>query len=531
MKCVAITILFLLLITIKLHSQPLSVEWQQCYGGSNTDVGNSIVKTNNGYLLFCGTGSNDGNIIGNHGKGDYWVINIDSIGSIMWSKTYGGSDEELASQMIPVGDKKYILFGSTSSADGDVIGLHGGYDYWVVKIDSIGEKIWQKCLGGSCTDLADKICMSSDSDYFCIGYSCSTDGDVTGNNGIYDMWVVKLKRDGSIKWERSIGSSNIDWGQSVIATADGGALVGGLTGTVDGDVQCTLHGSYDSWVLKLDSTGAIVWQHCYGGSNDENVNGITATEDGGFIFVGQTDSNDGDVSGNHGADDIWAVKIDSLGNLVWQHCFGGSQSESVSFIKPSADGNFYIGGSTFSNDGNVTGNHSLYPYFQDMWLLKITPQGELLWQSCYGGEGDDFLNDLLELPSGRILLLGSTRTDNNTGNVNCYHHGPGTYDVWLISVQDTTLSNIIENKDKANMISVFPNPADQQVIFKSVEPIFTNGLKVKIFNYTGELVKTLIFENYETEIKWLTHDAQQGIYYYLIQNNFYSGYGKLILVK
>lgn len=530
-KCIVISLLLMILNTIGIHSQPLSIEWQQCYGGNKYDIGYSIAKTNIGYLVLCGTSSNDGNVIGNHGKSDYWVLNIDSLGNILWSKTYGGSEDDIASQMLPLSHKEYILFGSTSSTDGDVTGLHGGYDFWIVSIDSIGNKMWQKPYGGSCTDLADKICMSSDSDYFCIGYSCSTDGDVTENKGIYDLWILKLRRDGSIKWERSLGSSNIDWGQCATATSNGGVIIGGLTTFVDGDVQCSLHGSCDSWVLKLDSTGQILWQHCYGGSNDENVNGIVVTNDGGYIFVGQTDSNDGDVSGNHGAEDVWVVKIDSLGNLIWQHCFGGSQMESVSFIKQSIDGNYYIGGSTFSNDGDVTGNHSLYPYFQDMWLLKITPQGDLLWQICFGGEGDEFLNDLLELPSGRIMLLGSTTTDNNSGDVNCNLHGPGTQDVWLISCKDTTLSYIKKNNGRINVISVFPNPADQMLIFKLNDHSLTDELHIKIFNSFGILVKMLVFENNNTEVSWITENVCQGLYYYLIQCNSFQEFGKIILLR
>ena len=533
MKYLVIGFLLFLMSTtiIKSQSQPLSIEWQQCYGGNNYDAGYSILKTNIGYLLFCGTDSNDGDIAGNHGKSDYWVLSVDSLGNILWSKTYGGMNDDLSSQMLSCGDKEYILFGSTSSTDGDITDQHGGNDYWAVKIDSIGGIIWQRCLGGSCTDLADKICMSADSDYYyCIGYSCSTDGDVTGNKGIYDLWIVKLNRNGSIKWERSFGSSEIDWGQSLTATSDGGVIVGGLTGYEDEDVQCTLHGNYDSWLLKLDSTGTVAWQHCYGGSNDENVNGIVTTNDGGYIFVGQTSSNDGDVSGNHGANDIWAVKIDSLGDLKWQHCFGGSQNEYVSFIKPSIDGNFYIGGSTFSNDGDVHQNHSIYPYFQDMWLIKITPLGNLLWQICLGGDGDDFLNDVLELSSGKILLLGSTRTDNSSGNVYCNHHGPGTYDAWILSLSDTTNFGNNEIKGESSKIEIVPNPAIDEVTFQY--SLDRNSLlnEIVIFDELGNVITIISLPDHEGNIQWNTKNINSGIYYYRVRNDRFSKSGKIVIL-
>jgi len=161
------------------------------------------------------------------------------------------------------------------------------------------------------------------------GETWSNDGDVSGNHGGSDYWVVKLNSSGDIEWQKCLGGTNSDGGifndyiYSIQQTSDGGFIMACETMSNDGDVSGN-HGSYDAWVVKLNSLGDIEWQKCLGGTNRDIANSIQQTSDGGFIVAGYTYSNDGDVSGNHGYCDAWVVKLNSSGDIEWQKCLGGT---------------------------------------------------------------------------------------------------------------------------------------------------------------------------------------------------------------
>jgi hypothetical protein len=180
-----------------------TLSWVKLYGGSaQDDAANSITKTRDGgYVVAGGDGSTDGDVTGHHGPpctpaectdNDCWVIKIDSVGTLKWEKSFGGFGNDNTFSVSNTTDGGYILGGYTSSNDGDVTGNHGLYDFWVFKIDSMGTLKWQKTLGGSGNDQAFCLHQTTDGGYIVTGVSESTDGNVTGNHGNSDMWVVKL---------------------------------------------------------------------------------------------------------------------------------------------------------------------------------------------------------------------------------------------------------------------------------------------------------------------------------------------------
>lgn len=512
-----------------IHSQPLVVNWQQCYGGSESDVGTRIAKTNNGYYLFCTTLSFDGQVVGNHGINDYWVIRTDTTGNLLWAKTYGGSSDDVLKQAKPTTDGGFILFGHTESNDGDVHGNHGGFDYWIVKIDSLGNLQWQKCLGGSYNDFGEDIDTTADSGFICTGWSLSIDGDVTGNHGNFDYWVAKLDKNGNIKWENSYGSLFPDLGIGITSTNDGGAILSGRTGLNDGDVQCNYHGGdSDAWIVKLDSTGAIEWQQCYGGSQNDGIYLIIPLTDGGYLCAGNTTSNDGQVTGNHGSNDFWVLKIDHWGNLISQKCFGGSGLDAPYFMKASPDGNYIIGGHTNSDDGDVSGNHASFGT-KDIWLICISPDLQLIWQQCIGGDENEEGHDIIDLGSGKYMLLGYTTTIDNSGNVNCYNHGSA--DVWLLSLTDTTFIGIDEIYPNKNPIQVYPNPANREVVFEYKISQSNPGTTLRIYNDFGQIVKEFSIEDVKGKIIWNSEQVSSGLYYYDFSNSQLRKTGKILIQK
>ena len=207
-------------------------------------------------------------------------------------------------------DGGYIVAGYADSNDGDVSGNHGGGDCWIVKLDTLGKIKWQKCLGGSGGEMAQSIQQTKDGGYIVAGYAESNDGDVTGNHGDHDYWIVKLDNTGSIKWQKSLGGTRSDEARSIQQTGDGGYIVAGESRSNNGDVSGHRGNMLsDYWIVKLDSIGNIQKEHSFGGTSNDGANSIHQTKDGGFIIAGYTYSNDGDVRGNKGGSDYWIVKL------------------------------------------------------------------------------------------------------------------------------------------------------------------------------------------------------------------------------
>jgi hypothetical protein len=265
---------------------------------------------------------------------------------------------------------RIIITGVTSSTNGDVLGNHGGSDLWVVKLNLSGSIDWQKCYGGINSDWGMGIDLTDDLGWVIVGNTYSNDGDVSGNhtNSQYcDIWVIKIDSIGTLEWQKCLGSIGNDYSYSIKSINTGGYILSGDSWGVSGDVTNSI-GLRDVWIVKLSNAGNIVWQKSYGGTDYDYASTILTTDDGGFIVVGNTESNDVDVSGNHGGNDVWVVKLDSVGTIVWQKCLGGTLSEIGFAINRTNDGGLIIGALTTSNDGDVTGQNGSGDY----WIIKLS---------------------------------------------------------------------------------------------------------------------------------------------------------------
>jgi hypothetical protein len=395
-----------LIITVTLlFSQAPPISWQKCLGGSAYEGAESLQQTSDGGYIVAGfASSNDGDVSGWH-EGywynfddfgpwiDVWVVKQNSSGNISWQKCLGGTNYDKAYAIQQTSDGGYIVAGTTASINGDVTGNHGYYDAWVVKLDNTGTIVWQKCLGGSGYDRANAIQQTADGGYIVGGYTHSTDGDVSGNHGNDDVWVVKLDASGSLMWQKCLGGSAYENCESIQQTTDGGYILSGTTNSNNGDVTGN-HGLTDFWVVKLNSSGTLTWQKCLGGTNYDNNGAIQQTFDGGYITCGYSYSNDGDVSGNHGNDDYWVVKLDASGSLTWQNCLGGSGNDEAFAVQQTLDGGYIVAGWTNWGDGDVSGWHE--GYYEDAggnspdeWIVNLTSSGSLVWQKCMGGFHND----------------------------------------------------------------------------------------------------------------------------------------------
>ncbi len=372
------------------------IEWQKSLGGNRPDGVSSIQQTTDGGYIVAGSSySNDGDVSGNHGDEDCWIVKLDSNGNLKWQESLGGTRDDGASFIQQTSDGGFIVAGESASNDDDVSGNHGSSDYWIVKLDSAGIIEWQNSFGGSGVDYATSIQQTLDGGFIVAGSSESNDGNVSGNHLTYnygdsvpsrDYWIVKLNSFGNIIWQKSFGGSSDDAANSIQQTIDGGYVICGSSWSWnDGDVSGSF-GNGDYWVIKIDSLGNLLWQKVLGGSDIDIAWSVRQTNDEGFIVGGVSSSLDGEVTGNHGSTDYWIVKLTSSGNLMWEKSFGGTLADPGLSVEQTTDGGFIVAGYSKSNDGNVSGNHGGY----DFWILKLNINGNLIWEKSLGGSLDDY---------------------------------------------------------------------------------------------------------------------------------------------
>lgn len=347
---------------------------------------------------------------------------------LQWQKALGGGGFDQSTSICQTNDGGYVTAGYTMSNDGDIPGTnHGGFDYWIVKIDSTGKIMWNVLYGGSLDDYATSVIATADGGYMVAGYSNSADGNITNNhNGSIDYWLVKLDPEGHLIWQRSLGGTRDDYAANIIQTNDGGYAVCGYTNSNDDDVSGN-HGASDYWIVKLDGAGTIQWQSTLGGTGLDNATDIRQTFDGGYIVVGYSNSVDGDVTGNHdGSLDYWMTKLDANGSLLWQKSLGGSDDDQATAVRQTDDGGYLVAGSSRSADGDATSGHIGRGY--DYWIVKTDANGNIMWQQIYGGTGDDYASAMCQSGSAYVIAGYSNSIDGDVAG----NHGINDY--WLIMV-------------------------------------------------------------------------------------------------
>lgn len=396
-------------------AQPLPmITWEEALGGTLYESALECSQTaDGGYILAGSSQSNDGHVTGNHGMADGWVVKLNSFGMIEWQRAYGGSGSDSFAKIRQTNDAGYICAGFTASNNGDVSGNHGLMDVWVVKLDAIGGIEWQRCLGGSDYELSYDVVQTANGGYLVSTQTSSSNGDVTINHGLHDAWIIKLDASGNIVWQTSLGGSGYDYLLEIQTTLDGRSILAGGSTSNDGDVSGN-HGGYDFWVVELDPSGAIIWQRMLGGSFNELAGGLDLANDGGILLSGYTLSNDGDVSGNHGESDVWVVRLAAEGGLTWQQTFGGTLAENGAALVQTGDDSMVVIGFSDSDDGDVTGNHG----GRDVWLFKLNGAGDLIWQKPLGGSAMEMGADVDQTADGGYIACGLSRSIDGDVSLN-----------------------------------------------------------------------------------------------------------------
>ena len=514
MKFQLITSLILCLIHLQLISQP-TLQWEFSFGGSNSDFGRKILEASDGSMLVIGNSeSSDFDIMNNQGLIDAFVFKMDSEGNILWQKHYGGSEYDLVYDIKETEDGDFILVGSSDSSDGDLEDNYGLSDYWVFKINSNGDYLWGRNYGGSMDESGCAVCITSDGGYIVAGDSRSSDVDVSENYGQKDSWVIRLDEDGDILWEQNYGGSNHDKTTSVIEIEGGDIIL--LTGTEsdDFDVSENYSSSLDDdngediWVLRLDSDGNIIWEQNYGGSGEDSPEDLLKVDDETFVIGGRTSSSNFDVLDPNGSNDGIIFLIDDQGEMAWSNSLGGTGWDRVKSVVKANDSGYYFAGYSNSNDGEVGGNNG----DNDFWIGKLNEDGELIWEDNFGGSLYEVTQSIVQSSGGHILVTGqahSSDIDVSTNN--------GESDLWLICLANNWpvgIDAINSNKD----LLIYPNPVEDELnifIGSVFEPV-----EISILDVQGKKVQDSIVHGPQMFVD--VKDLESGVYWVrLFSETFY----------
>lgn len=357
------------------------------------------------------------------------VYNID------WSTHFGGSNEDYPTSLIK--DKSYLdgyfIMGTETSNDGDIsghIGAPGSLNIWIVKTDSLGNKIWDKSFGGTSGEYGCRIFQKDNGNIVFTGSTSSIDGHVSGNHvwpqnplvGTRDFWIVEVDSNLNIIWQKCLGGTEYDEMRDAIQTFDGGYLVIGKTESNDGDVS-GFHGDIDYWAVKLDSIGNIDWNVCIGSPLFDDGYSCCQLEDSSFLLAGVSQTA---FTNFHGSSDIAIAKISTSGSVIWTKSFGGSGVDQACKVIAGLNETFYVVGTSNSNDGDVHGAMG----FSDIWIFKSDLSGNILWDKCYGGSGLDYSFNANKTDNDGIIFTGWSVSNDSIYVVGNH----GGYDAWVAEI-------------------------------------------------------------------------------------------------
>ncbi|MBD3170327.1 MAG: DUF1565 domain-containing protein [candidate division Zixibacteria bacterium] len=357
--------------------------WSRYIGGTSDDYANCLLQLDDEGFLTAG-------ITGSYGAGaaDWYVIKTDSLGDTLWTKTYGGSENDILTSSTLSHNGGIILAGNTSSFGSGI------KDIYLVNIDDSGDTLWTKTYGGGMLNTANEVIRTIDGGYALAGYTSGF-----GLNS--SMLLIKTDSDGDSLWSMIYNFGSSDNAQALLQTDDGGFLIGGWSETGDADI-C---------IVRTDSLGDTLWSKMYGGEGAEQAYDILRTGSGEFIVAG-TIRNYGAVNA-----DIYIMKLDAGGDSLWSRRYGGTYNDESRSVIGINDSTYAIGAFT-----DATGDGKA-----DIYLLKIDSQGDTIHTYTYGGGEDDRAYSIVKASNGDLVLAGHTES-----------YGAGLRDIYLLRVSDNS---------------------------------------------------------------------------------------------
>lgn len=374
------------------------------------------------------------------GGQDFWIVRIDASGSNLWDRAYGSLGAEYLTSLEQTSDGGFILAGNSSSlgpSGNKTANSYGLGDVWLVRTDSSGNKLWDVSFGGQGSDWANSVRQTSDGGFVVAGASTSPP---SGNKASVnwrgaDFWVVRLDRNGQKLWDRSFGGIFWDVAFVIRETSSGGFIVGGYSGSGnEGNKSAGNFGFDDYWVVRLDGDGNKLWDHSFGGNSSEELRSLVETPDGGFLLAGESYSfpSGNKTSTRFGDYDWWVIRVNGNGSEVWQRSYGGTDYDILREVNRTADGGFLLSGSSYSRtNGTKTGR---WYGRSDYWMVRINGSGDQLWDQTLGTRGEDSAEGAQQTADGGFIVAGTSY--DRGGNKTSPTFGNG--DFWVVKLQAET---------------------------------------------------------------------------------------------
>jgi hypothetical protein len=329
---------------------------------------------------------------------------------VRFAKTYGGGDWDYAYSVQQTSDGGYIVVGSTAS-------FGAGYEnIFLIKTDANGNISWAKTYGGTEYDRASSVQQTSDGGYIVAGYTFSFGAGS-------DVFLIKTDANGNISWAKTYGGTDWDWASSVQQTSDGGYIMAGYTGSfgAGGDIL----------LIKTDANGDIIWAKTYGGTSYDEAYSVQQTSDGGYILAGETRSfGAGDY-------DIFLIKTDANGNIIWAKTYGGTSYDYAYSVQQTSDGGYIMAGET----------NSFGAGFYDAFLVKTDANGNIIWAKTYGGTYGDRAYSVQQTSDGGYIVAGWTES-----------FSAGSVDIFLIKTDASGNIGSCSIVQNANPTVTTPSP-------------------------------------------------------------------------
>jgi len=375
------------------ENQGNAITWDKTFGGSREDMGFSIIQTENEGYAIAGCTIPDrekrqdtwraklGYIeLTEDKRQDIWIIKLDEKGNIEWDVVFGENGPDIANSIIRTKDGGYAIAGFIWTI------YAGKQDIWIIKLDEKGNKEWDKTFDKDKNDVAYSIIQTKDGGY---AIAASTGFKLWGEA---NCWVIKLDTKGNMEWDNNFGGIGCDEIYSIIQTKDGGFIT-------TGDVWSKGAGRGDVYVAKLNKRGDLVWDKTFGGSENDEAHSIIQTDDEGYAVTGFT------VSEDTGDRDFWVIKLDKDGNEVWDKTLGGISEDWANSIIQTKDGGYAVTGWTKSMGAGKT----------DVWIVKLDKRGNLVWDKTFGGSENDEAHSIIQTKDGGYAVTGWTKS-KGTGN-------------------------------------------------------------------------------------------------------------------
>ncbi len=382
-KCFSLLSFFIFFNSGVISGQSPDTLWTKTFGGSNIDIAHDVQLTSDGGFVFTGYTRSFGATSGRNA----WLVKTDPYGNMQWQNTFGGNSDDEGHAVQQTSDGGYIIAGLTNSFGA------GLKDMFMVKTDSLGNQQWMKTFGGANDDEAYSVLQTSDGGYLLAGVSSSF---AVGGR---DVFLVKTDASGNFSWQKNLGGLSSDGAWDIKHTSDGGYILAGWTFS---------HGPGslgNAWLVKTDSLGNQLWHQAFGGTGVDRAYSVQQTTDGGYILAGYTSSF------GAGLDDMLLIKTDNLGNQQWMKTFGGTGRDYGYSVQQTSEDGFIITGYTLSYGAGS----------DDVYLVKTDSDGNLEWFKTYGGSSSDVGYAVRETQDGGCIIAGHTLS-----------YGADVHDAWLI---------------------------------------------------------------------------------------------------